>query len=292
MKAFASCWWQGGIVFALVLAVVILRLHRLSALPPGLDAGEGANGLDALRVLEGEHAVFFPERFRGREGMAIYAIAVAISLVGQTALAVRLPAALASAGTVLVVFWLGRILFGRNEQNGHTTPWRGMFVGGVGAGLMAVSLGQTIIGRTGFRTTFLPLFFCLCLALLWEGWRQRSWWRVALGAVCAGLLPYTYIPARFTPFMFLLFGLTFLLPIGSFTRERGRAELPWVAVFVGVTGLVAAPILIHFALNPEHFFSRSVTTQPRLGSCLKRDGHRLERPIMTAGKRESSIYTP
>ena len=235
----------------------MLRLHRLDELPPGLDAGEGANGLDALRVLEGEHAVFFPERFRGREGMAIYAIAVAISLVGQTALAVRLPTALASAGTTLVVFWLGRILFGRNEQNGHATPWRGMLVGGDGAGLMAVSLGQTIIGRTGFRTTFLPLFLCLCLALLWEGWRQRSWWRVVLGAVCAGLLPYTYIPARFTPFLFLMFGLTFFLPFGSFTRKRGRAELPWVAVFVGVAGLVAAPILIHFALHPEQFFSRS-----------------------------------
>ena len=247
----------GGIVLVLVVVVVLLRFFRLSELPPGLDAGEGANGLDALRVLEGEHAVFFPERFRGREGMAIYAIAASISFLGQTALAVRFPSALASAGTVFAIFWLGRILFGRDTQHGHITPWRGLFVGGVGAGLMAVSIGQTIIGRTGFRTTFLPLFLCLCLALLWEGWRQRSGWRVALGGVCAGLLPYTYIPARFTPFLFLLFGLTFLLPFGSFTRERVRAELPWVAVFVGVTGLVAAPILVYFALNPEHFFSRS-----------------------------------
>ena len=35
-----------------------------------------------------------------------------------------------------------------------------------------------------------------------------------------------------------------------------------------------------------------VTTQPRQGSCLKRNGHRLKRPKMNAGKRESSIYTP
>ena len=36
-----------------------------------------------------------------------------------------------------------------------------------------------------------------------------------------------------------------------------RAELPWIVVFVGVAGLVAAPILVYFALHPEYFFSRS-----------------------------------
>ena len=78
-----------------------------------------------------------------------------------------------------------------------------------------------------------------------------------LAGVCAGLLPYTYTPARFTPLLFLLFGLSFLLPLGGLTKERVRAELPRVAVFLGVTGLVAAPILIHFALHPDHFFMRS-----------------------------------
>ena len=246
-----------GIVVALVLAVTMLRLYRLSELPPGLDAGEAANGRDALRVLAGEHAVFFPEKFRGREGMAMYAIAAAIHFMGQTALAIRLPSALASAGAVLALFWLGRILFGRDERNGEPTPWRGVFVGGVAAGLMAVSLVQTIVGRTGFRTTLLPLFLCLCLALVWEGWRRRSWRWVLLGAVCAGLLPYTYIPARLVPFLFLLLGLTFLLPIGSFTKKQIRAELPWATLLLVVSVTVAAPILIYFVLNPDHFFSRS-----------------------------------
>ena len=268
----------GGILLALALAVSLLRLHRLSELPRGIDAGEGANGVDALRVLQGEHAVFFPEKVEGREGMVMYAMALAISLLGRTELALRLPTALASAGTVFVVFWLGRLLFGREEESGRATPWRGLLVGGVGAGLLAVSLGQTIIGRTAFRTTFLPLFLCLCLALLWLGWRQRvrgggTWWLVALAGVCAGLLPYTYIAARFVPFLFLLFGLSFVLPLRSVTREsdgatsqlsgivallnRVRAELPWIGLFVGVAGLVAAPILVHFALHPDDFFSRS-----------------------------------
>ena len=115
-------WVVGGILFALALAVVLLRLQRLGELPPGIDAGEAANGLDALRVLQGEHAVLFPEKLGGREGLAMYAIALSISLLGRTELALRLPTALASAGTVFVVFWLGQILFGRDEESGRATP--------------------------------------------------------------------------------------------------------------------------------------------------------------------------
>ena len=188
--------------------------------------------------------------------MIIYAVALTTSLMGRTMLAVRLPSALASAGTVIAAFWLGQTLFGR-EEGGRPTPWRGLLVGGVGAGLLAVSVGQTVLGRTAFRGNFLPLLLCLCLALLWRGWSQRSSWGIVLAGICAGLLPYTYTPARFTPFLFLLFGLSFLLPWGAFTRERVRAELPRAAIFLGVTGLVAAPILVHFALHPDHFYMRS-----------------------------------
>ena len=225
----------------------------------------------ALQVLQGEHAVFFPVEL-GREASAIYAIALTTSFLGRTLLAMQLPTALGSAGLVFVVFWLGRLLFGRDES-GRATPWRGLLVGGVGAGLLAVSLSQTVIGRSAYnKVTHLPLLLSLCLALLWWGWMERvrhgrPWWRFALAGVCAGLLPYTYSPARFTPFLFLFFGLSFLLPFRSDTWEPGqvarhcwarlRAVLPWAGVFVGVAGLVAAPLLVHFALHPEHFFMRS-----------------------------------
>ena len=252
----------GGIVFALAFAVVALRFQRLSELPPGLHFDEGVHGVDALQVLQGEHAVFFPAENDGLEGLMAYAVALGTSLLGRTVLAVRLPAALASAGAVFVVFWLGRLLFGRDEESGRATPWRGLLIGGVGAGLLAVSLGQTIIGRTAFRANFLPLLLSLCLALLWWGWRQRvrrrgSWWRVVLAGVCAGLLPYTYLAAHFTPFLFLSFGLSFALPFGSAAKARVRAALPWIGIFLGVAGLVAAPILVYFILHPEDFFSRS-----------------------------------
>ena len=253
-------WVTLAVLMALTLTVALLRLQRITVFPQGIQSDEGPDGVYALQVLAGEHAVFFPEAASGREWMGVYSIALTTSFLGRTLLAFRLPTALASAGTVFVVFWLGRLLFGRDE-NGQETPWRGVLVGGVGAGLLAVSMGQTIIGRASLRANYLPLFLGLCFALLWWGWagagRERRWWGVALAGVCGGLLPYTYIPSRFTPFLFLLFGLSFLWPLRAVTRERLKAELPWAAIFAGTAGLVAAPILVYFALNPEHFFIRS-----------------------------------
>ncbi len=261
-------WATGVIVLVISLAVALLRFYRLSELPQGINSGEAANAMDALGVLKGDHAVFFAEKVEGREGMVVYAMALFIALLGRTELALHLPSALASAGTVFFVFWLGLVLFGKDAVGRWAAPWRGLLIGGIGAGLLAVSLGQTIIGRTAYRPPFLPLFLVPCILFLWEGWTLRSRLRVVLAGVCAGLLPYTYIPARFTPILFLLFGLSLVLSfkrseggvmgvLPSVSTSRVRAELRLAGTFVGVSVIVAAPILLYFALNPENFDSRT-----------------------------------
>ncbi len=265
-------------VILLAVAVALLRFRQLSILPPDLHPDEGAHGLDALQVLQGKHAVFFP-RHNGREGMVVYSIAFAISVLGRTVLALRLPTALASAGTIFAVFWLGGLLFGR-DRDGRPTPWRGLLIGSAAAGLLAVSLSQTIMGRTAYRGNYLPLLLALVFALLWLGWRQRRWWIFALAGLCTGLLPYTYLAARATPLLFVAFGLSFLpyMAKGRLDRARTRAgsspsrssfsvallldetlgrRLPLIGVFLGVAGLAAAPILAYFVLHPSDFLYRS-----------------------------------
>ena len=249
------------ILLALALAVAILRFQRISELPPGLNYDAGSNGADAVQVLQGEHALFFAEKSNGREWLGIYLVALSVSFLGRTELAVRIPTIVAGASVIFAVFWLGRLLFGKDES-GRNMPWRGLLVGGVAAGLLAVSTNQTVLGRTGYRVQLLPLLLCLSLALFWWGWGHRgrrgdAYWRIFLAGACAGLLLHTYTPARVTPFLFLLFGLSFVLPFRLVTWGRIRAELPWIFTFWGAFALVAAPIAIYFALNPEHLFVRS-----------------------------------
>ena len=246
-----------GIVVILSLAVLLLRFYRLGEMPPGIQNDEGPDGVYALQVLQGEHAVFFPEKGSGREAVGVYANALSTSLLGRSLLAFHLPVAVASAATVFAVFWFGQLLFGRDEESSKETVWRGLLIGGVGAGLLAVSISQTFQSRAGLRATYLPLLLSLALALLWLGWKKRNLWLIALAGICTGLLPYTYNAARFSPFLFFFFGLSFLLPFGRMARDRVRLALLPAAVFLGTVILVAAPIFIYFAVNPEEFFIRS-----------------------------------
>ena len=147
----------------------------------------------ALEVLRGDHAVFFPEYDYGRDPFAIYVLALSTALlwsnVAGHALAYR--AGQRPAWFLLSSGWGGSCL-GKMRRAGATS-WRGLFVGGVSAGLMAVSVAQTHMARASYnKVTFMPMLLVLCLGLLWQGWGQRSWRRVALAGICAGLLPYTY----------------------------------------------------------------------------------------------------
>ena len=206
-------------------------------------------------MLQGKHAVFFPDN-SGREAFVVYAIALAHFFLGPSILALRLTTALSSAAAILVLFWTGHVLYGTDEQTGHPRPWRGLFIGGVGAGLLAVSLNHVVLGRVAFRANFLILLLPLCLALLWRGWRNRNWLLITLAGLCAGILQYTYIPARLLPILLVLFGLTYLIPLNSDAKRNLREAWPRASLFAAVSAIVAAPLFIYFALHPEHLFDR------------------------------------
>lgn len=246
---------SGAIALAIVVAAMLLRLLHLAEVPPGITFDEGAHGVDAVKVLQGKHGVFFPDN-SGRESLIVYAIALAHSLLGPSIIALRLPTALASAAAVLVLFWTGYILFSTEENAEVPRPWRGIFIGGVGAALLAVSLNHVVLGRIAFRANYLILLLPLCLALLWRGWRRRSWLTIILAGLCAGVLQYTYIPARLLPVLLLLFSLTFLIPLNDTTFRRVREGWLRATLFASVSVLVAAPIIVYFALHPNHMADR------------------------------------
>ena len=70
----------------------------------------------------------------------------------------------------------------------------------------------------------MPLILTLCLGLLWWGRKERRLRWVVLAGVCAGILPYTYYPARLVPILFFAYGLSFLFPLraGAWAKNPGR----------------------------------------------------------------------
>src|SRR5512139_188743 len=97
---------------AVMLVAATLRFVGLGQLPAGLYRDEAFYGLDAVNVLQGQYAIYFPAN-NGREPMFIYLLALSIGLLGRSPFAVRLPAALISLLTVPATYLMARELFNR-----------------------------------------------------------------------------------------------------------------------------------------------------------------------------------
>ena len=185
----------GWALLLLVMGTAVLfRFYQLGNWPPGLYRDEAFNGLDALNVLDGQHALFFPAN-NGREPAYIYLTAGAIALFGRSATAVRLAAALVGSLTTLATYLLAK-------------EWFGQRVGLLSAALWAITLWPVHLSRVGLR----PILLAPVLALtFWLGTRayrskspRRRWLWLAAGLLY-GAAFYTYLAVRFTPVLLILF---------------------------------------------------------------------------------------
>ena len=66
-----------------------VRAAAFGRIPPGLYHDEAYNGLDALRVLDGDLSLFFSAN-NGREPAFIYLIGISVGMLGRSPFAVRL----------------------------------------------------------------------------------------------------------------------------------------------------------------------------------------------------------
>jgi 4-amino-4-deoxy-L-arabinose transferase-like glycosyltransferase len=213
-----------------------LRLAALGSVPVGLYQDEAFNGLDALRVLAGEHPLYFPAN-NGREPLFIYLASVSIAWLGRTPLALRLPAALLGTLTIPISAALGISLFNRR-------------VGVLTAALVAFSFWPLHLSRIGFRAVGLPVFVGLALAAAWHGTsRSRREW-VVLGGLAYGFAFYTYLPVYLSPLVLGLFA-GYLWLVGR--RSALRFAAPW---FLLGAAAVLVPFLASVADDPGLILGR------------------------------------
>ncbi len=232
--------WQGWREWFLLMAVVVLaamlRLYALDRLPSGLYHDEAYNGLDALNVIHGQHPIFF-EANNGREPVFIYLVALSVSLLGRSPLAIRLVAALLGILTVPATYWMVRQFLGRQEAL-------------LAALVTATTFWHLNLSRVGFRAVSLPLFTALWLGFFvrgLHGQRRGDW---ALAGVFLGLSFYTYLAARFAPLILLVLVVYWL---------ARRQSIPWRGLLLlGICAcIVASPLLIYAFRHLDTFLERS-----------------------------------
>ncbi len=223
-----------------LLTAAALRFWHLGAAPPGLYRDEAFNGLDALGVLQGQHALFFTAN-NGREPAYIYLTALSVALLGRTVLAVRLAAAVAGTLTTWITYRLAATWF--NQRVGLLAAW-----------LWAITLWPVHLSRIGLRAI---LLVPLLAATWWVGvlaYRRRQPRLWFLAGLLYGASFYTYLAVRFTPLLFLLFLLYLIVTSG---KAIWRNVLwPGVGWFALGTGIVVAPLVWLAAKTPALILGR------------------------------------
>jgi 4-amino-4-deoxy-L-arabinose transferase-like glycosyltransferase len=229
------------VLFLILAYAAFLRLYKFDSLPPVLERDEAMNGCNALQVLETHDVkVFYPEN-TGREGLYMNMAVVPIWLFGNSAWALRLPAALFGLITVWGVYLLGAELF--------STP-----AGLLSALFIATSFWHIMLSRLALRTLLAPCFLVFAVYFLLRAISRlrdgkRYFGMAILAGAVYGLGFYTYIAYRITPLL--------LLAILGVYVPRARREgwfgsyLKAAAVFVGVAAALLVPLALVFLRTPS-----------------------------------------
>lgn len=181
--------WRVALLAVLLIAF-FLRVYRLTAAPPGLYYDEAAHGLDALQIWQGRLYLFFPTA-NGHEPLFTYLLAGSVRVLGNTILALRIPAAMLGVLAVAACFALGRRLLG---------PWPALFA----TALIAVTFWTVALSRIGYRANTLPVLLPLWLLSAWKCRDRRDWPSYFVAGLLLGLTQYTYTAARFVPILALI----------------------------------------------------------------------------------------
>jgi 4-amino-4-deoxy-L-arabinose transferase-like glycosyltransferase len=217
-----------------LLVAALFRLPMLGHVPNGLFLDEASRGFDAFALLQtgadqyGVRWPLFPEGLDDYTPV-LYTLLVipAISGLGLTEVAVRLPAALVGIATVGTSYLCGRALFGSA-------------VGLIAAALVAISPWHILPSRTGAEWVLLPFFVTLGVWLLARGRAHGP--SLVLAGLVLGIGLYSYAFARLlVPLLVLGFAALWWQEL----VRRWRWGVAGFAVF-----LVLAVPVVAFGLTP------------------------------------------
>lgn len=185
------------LLIIVVLLAFILRFYKVVEVPPSLNWDEVSIGYNAYSILKtgkDEWSQRYPIHFKSygeyKLPVQIYASIPGIYFFGLNELGVRITPVIYGTITVLIMFFLGRVLF------------ESELAGLVSAFLLGISPWHIHLTRASFESSLATFFVTLGVWFLVKGFKQEKW--LIFSMVPFALSVFTYNSARiFTP-LFLL----------------------------------------------------------------------------------------
>lgn len=225
-----------GLLLAIILLASFLRLYKLDQIPPSLSWDEAAVGYNAYTIAnwgKDEWGRTFPLYFKSFEDdkhpVHIYLTAIPVKLFGLSEYTTRTSSALFGIFNVVLIFFLGRLLFKSN------------WVGLLAALFLTISPYNLHFSRFNHELNFVMFFFMLGLLLFFRGiFGKKN--LLPLSFLSFGITLLSYHSAKIvTPPIILLLIVLFFKNLWRVKKEFLISLLVF-GVFVGI--IIANPTLL------------------------------------------------
>lgn len=221
--------------WAILLGAVVIRCIGFVSVPGGINQDEAMAGMDAWALSKygtDRYGIFMPVHFTAwRYGqmsvLLSYCMIPFIKLFGFKTMAVRMPMLLASCGSVVLIYLVGKRLFSQRFAL-------------LAMALTAINPWHFMQSRWSLDCNLFPHVFLLAFYLLLLGLEKRKY--LYLSMVFFGLTLYCYGVAVYSV-------IPFLLVYGFWCLWHKRLHLRELLLCAVVFAVVALPELLVMAIN-------------------------------------------
>lgn len=230
------------IFIGLILLGAILRLYELDLYPAGFHGDEAWTGIEARRILEQGFIGFWSPAALGQTALPFYWTAIIFKLFGESIFSTRLSFALLNIFSIPFFYLIARTIFSAKVAIIST------FLLTTGAVPLALARRADYVAA---NFCFFPALFFFLLSLK----TNRTIYFILAG-IFLGLSLHMYFAFWFSPILFALFSLVYLLILKrKFFRKYFKGFLLLIIFYI----VVASPMLSFVYSKRNIFLSRPIS---------------------------------
>ncbi|MBN2548226.1 MAG: glycosyltransferase family 39 protein, partial [Anaerolineales bacterium] len=173
----AISWRMWAWIGVIGLAALLMRVVDTAHIPVVLLGDEGSAGLSAINFINGQTNNIFGMGWRSFPALSFFIQSIFIKAFGNTIEALRVPAGVVGALTVIAAMLMARAMF--SERVAILT---GVF--------LAAFHYHIHFSRIGLNNVYDPLFYVITLGALWYGWHKERREYFLIAGLALGLAQY------------------------------------------------------------------------------------------------------